>query len=74
MIVTVRCLATLAGLAPPDGRLDVPTGTTVGDVADALGVAPEAVGSLLVNGAPAERTTPLAPGDAVSIVPPISGG
>jgi len=74
MIVTVRCLATLSGSSPADGRLDLPSTATAGDAADALGLSPEAVGSLLVNGAMAERATPLAPGDALSIVPPISGG
>lgn len=74
MIVSVRCLATLAGSAPPDGRLELPQSATAGDAADALGLSPEAVGTLLVNAAPAERSTRLAPGDAVSIIPPITGG
>ena len=74
MNVTVRCLATLAGKAPPDGRLVLPSGATAGDAADALGLPEEAVAVILQNGAPADRDTRLSPDDTLSFIPPISGG
>lgn len=74
MIVSVRCLADLAGSTPPDGRLTLPETATVGFAADRLGIAPEAVGTFLVNSAPADRTAPLAPGDVLTVIPPITGG
>lgn len=72
--VTVRALATLAAFAPPGGRLAVAPGETAGSVARRLGLAWDAVGTVLVNGRPAGVDTPLAPGDVVSYVPPITGG
>jgi sulfur-carrier protein len=72
--IAVRCLASLAGHAPPDGRLTLPSGATAGDAADALGLPADAAAVILRNGAPAERDTRLAPGDALSFVPPITGG
>jgi len=72
--ITVRCLATLAGQVPPDGRLALPDRATVGDAADALGLAPEAVAVILRNGGPVERDTRLSPDDTLSFIPPISGG
>lgn len=74
MNITVRCLASLAGQAPPDGRLRLPDGATAGDAADALNLSEAAVVVILRNGAPADRDTPLAPDDILSFIPPISGG
>lgn len=72
--VTVRALATLAPYAPPGGVASIGPGETAGELADRLGLETEAVGVILVNGNPATLETPLSPGDAVSFVPPITGG
>jgi len=72
--VAVRALATLAAFAPPGGTAAIAPGETAGSLADRLGMAPDAIGAILRNGAPADRDTRLAPGDAVSYVPPITGG
>ncbi|EHJ48577.1 thiamine S protein [Solidesulfovibrio carbinoliphilus subsp. oakridgensis] len=72
--VTVRALATLARHAPPDGRLVLPAGATAGDAAALLGLDWAAIGTVLVDGRPADQNTRLGPGDTVSFVPPITGG
>ena len=72
--VSVRALATLAPFAPPGGTASVGPGETAGELADRLGIEPEALGSVLVNEAPAGLDTVLSPGSVVSFVPPITGG
>ena len=72
--VVVRALATLAAFAPPGGTVALVPGETAGDLARRLGMTAEAIGAVLVNGGPAEPQRPLAPGDVVSFVPPITGG
>jgi molybdopterin converting factor small subunit len=72
--VTVRALATLAPYAPPGGVASVGPGETVAELVDRLGIEPDALGAVLVNENPATPETPLAPGDVVSLVPPITGG
>lgn len=56
-------------------------GRTVGEVVDALSdrfgerfAAVAAVSSFVVNGERAARSTPLAEGDEVALLPPVSGG
>ena len=78
-MVKVRLFAALRELA---GSTEVEAeGRTAGDVAEALAerfgerfgqIA--AVGSLVVNGERAERSTPVAAGDEVALLPPVSGG
>jgi molybdopterin converting factor small subunit len=72
--VTVRALATLAAFAPPSGTMPLAPGDTAETVAKRLGLDWSAVGTALRNGRPADRDTPLAAGDILSFVPPISGG
>ena len=79
MTVHVRLFAALRELAGA-GRLDA-AGRTVAEVADALSAAHGErfariveVSSFVVNGERAERSTPLADGDEVAILPPVSGG
>ena len=57
------------------------SGRTVGDVVDALSdrfgerfAALAAVSSFVVNGERAARSTPIAEGDEVALLPPVSGG
>jgi MoaD family protein len=79
MTVTVRLFAALRELA---GSSEVEAeGNTAGDLADALSerfgerfAQIAAVGSLVVNGERASRSTPVAAGDEVALLPPVSGG
>ena len=82
-MVRVRLFAALRELAGT-GRTEA-EGRTVGDVVDAVLVAVPtahgerfakiaAVSSFVVNGERAARETPVADGDEVAILPPVSGG
>jgi molybdopterin synthase catalytic subunit len=79
MTVRVRLFASLRELA---GASEVPaSGRTVGDLADALSAehgerfaSIVGVSSFVVNGERASRTTVVAEGDDVAILPPVSGG
>ena len=79
MTVNVRLFAALRELAG-SGRVEA-SGRSVGDVADALArahgerfAAIVAVSSFVVNGERATRSTVIAEGDEVAILPPVSGG
>lgn len=79
MNVEVQLFATLAQFLPPQsdsGRavLDVPDGSTVGDVAGALGIPAAMPRIALVNGEDADDDLRLAPGDVVTLFPPLAGG
>jgi MoaD family protein len=79
MIVKVRLFAALRELA---GASEVEAeGLSAGDVVDVLSerfgerfAQIAAVGSLVVNGERASRSTPVAAGDEVALLPPVSGG
>ena len=75
----VRLFAALRELADAT-RVDAP-GTSVGEIVDALGerygerfASIAAVGTFVVNGERATRGTPVADGDEVALLPPVSGG
>ena len=78
-MVKVRLFAALRELA---GSSEVEAdGETAGELADALSerfgerfAQIAAVGSLVVNGDRATRATPVAAGDEVALLPPVSGG
>ena len=78
-MVKVRLFAALRELA---GSSEVEAeGKTAGEVADVLSARfgerfgqIAAVGSLVVNGERASRGTPVAAGDEVALLPPVSGG
>ena len=76
----VRLFASLREQAGAGELTDV-AGRTVGELADALSArfgerfaAVVAVSSFVVNGERAARSTPVAEGDEVAILPPVSGG
>jgi MoaD family protein len=79
MTIRVRLFASLRELA---GAAEVrAAGRTVGEVADAVGEAYgerfaqiAAVSSFVLNGERAARDSPVADGDEVAILPPVSGG
>ena len=79
MTVKVRLFAALRELA---GASEVEAeGLSAGDVVDVLSerfgerfAQIAAVGSVVVNGERASRSTPVAAGDEVALLPPVSGG
>lgn len=76
MKVGVRLFAGLRERAGTGGReLELPAGARVADVWPALGLGDEPPGLLYaVNKAYSETARPLAEGDEVAVIPPVSGG
>ncbi len=79
-MVRVRLFAALREQAGTGEITDV-TGRSVGELADALSArfgerfaAVAGVSSFVLNGERASRSTPVADGDEVAILPPVSGG
>ena len=80
-MITVRLqyFSQLKDLGGPD-RFNVPEGTTVGGLLDALFVAVPALRAwdphllVAVGETYARRDTPLRPADLVSLMPPVQGG
>ena len=78
-MIKVRLFAALRELA---GASEVEAeGRTAGDIIDVLSsrygerfAQIAAVGSVVVNGERAARSTPVAAGDEVALLPPVSGG
>lgn len=75
----VRLFAALREIAG-DAHVDA-TGRTVGEIVDTLSARYgdrfaqiAEVGSFVVNGERATRDTPIADGDEVALLPPVSGG
>ena len=74
MSITVNCFATLAGYAPQGGSVPHSDGLTVGGLVQALGIPPEQVKTVFVNGLHAEWDKALADGDRVGVFPAVAGG
>ena len=79
MRVEVRLFATLARFLPPGhdagiASLEMPDGCTVADLAHTLGIPPEMSRIALVNDHDAADEHRLAPGDVVTLFPPLAGG
>ena len=75
MDLEIKCFATLADFAPPDGRLTgMPEGSTVADVMHRLNLPPEEVKITFVNGLHAEAGRVLRQGDRVGLFPAVGGG
>lgn len=79
MKVEVSLFATLADYLPADshggrGLVDLPEGSTVVDLARALGIPPDLPWIVLVNGQDAEAGRRLAAEDVVTLFPPLAGG
>ena len=77
MRVEVRAFATLRAFLPPGSRhatvLAVPEGSTIRDVARALGIADEMALVALLNGREAEPGQPVTSDDVVTLFPPLVG-
>jgi sulfur-carrier protein len=77
--VEVRLFATLARYLPEGHEagatsLDVAEGSTVADVADALGIPADLSRLVLVNDRDAADDRRLAAGDVITLFPPLAGG
>jgi molybdopterin converting factor small subunit len=77
--IEVRLFATLARYLPKDAqtgftRLDVAEGSSVGDVAGALGIPADLSRIILVNDQDADESQRLGEGDVVTLFPPLAGG
>lgn len=79
MTVEVQAFANLARYLPPGSHrgtvtVEVPEGTTLKALVESLGVPAECPRLLLVNGQERDPGYRLAPGDVVSLLPPLVGG
>lgn len=80
MKVEVHLFATLRQYLPSGSRdtgilaLEVPPGSTVADVVQALGIPADISWVAVVDGEDARPERRLAPGQVVSIFPPLAGG
>lgn len=79
MKIEVRLFANLADYLPPGTRgssasVEVPDGATVADLVRRLAIPDELPRLMLVNGRDAGAEWRLAPGDVVSLIPPLAGG
>lgn len=75
MRITVKCFATLNRFQPADADAHpLPDGATAAELIRRLGVPPEEVAILFVNGAHAEPERVLADGDRVGLFPAVGGG
>ncbi len=79
MRIEVRLFATLASYLPPGSGggtviIELPTGSTVNDVAAQLGIPSDLQRIALVNGHDAGPDRHLSAGDIVTLFPPLAGG
>lgn len=75
MHVTVKCFATLTRFQPEDAeRYPFSSGERVVDLVHRLGIKPDEVAVLFVNGVHAKLDQVLADGDRVSLFPAVGGG
>lgn len=78
MKIEIRLYATLRRHQPqaPAGLLsmEAAAGAAVRDLLPTLGIKPEEVHMLMINGVSASLETPLAAGDRVGIFPAVGGG
>jgi sulfur carrier protein ThiS len=75
MNIELKCYATLAGHAPEDaGALACREGETIAALLERIGIAPEEVKIIFVNGIKAELDRTLAEGDRVGLFPAVGGG
>lgn len=75
MNIELKCYANLAEHAPEDaGCLACRDGETVADLLKRIGLAPEDVKIIFVNGVKADLDRTLADGDRVGLFPAVGGG
>ena len=74
MHITVKLFATLRQGKFDIDTLDLPPGTTVGDIVKRLYITEKEVTLIFVNGVHAEFETELHDGDVLALFPPVGGG
>jgi molybdopterin synthase sulfur carrier subunit len=78
--IEVQLFATFAAFLPPEAQaagtaiVEVAEGSTTDDVAAALGIPLTIARVTLVNGHETGQGQPLAPGDVITLFPPLAGG
>ncbi len=74
MEVEIRLFATLRQGRFHKRKLEVSEGATVGEVLKQLGIGPQEVAILLVNGQHAMENDALEPDGVMALFPPVAGG
>jgi molybdopterin converting factor small subunit len=74
MHITVKLFATLRQGKFDIDTLDLPPGTTVGEIVERLGIPEKEVTLIFVNGVHGELQTEVKDGDTLALFPPVGGG
>lgn len=74
MRIEIKCFASLAAHTPQGREMTVPDGAAVRDVMHTLGVAPEEVKIIFINGVHATPDSLLKDNDRLGLIPAVGGG
>lgn len=74
MKITVKLFATFRIGREKVQQLELSSETTPGDIIKSLGIEPEEVAILLINGMDGQLGSSLKDGDLLAIFPPVGGG
>ncbi len=75
MKITVKCFASLSRFTPPEAdAYPIVPGDTAGSVVQRLGIPPNDLKLVFVNGTHAPLSAPLAAGDRLGLFPAVGGG
>lgn len=74
MLIRVKLYASFRLRLFNEAERECPSGVSVAEAALLLGIAPEEIGIMLVNGKHAKLSDPLQEGDLLSLMPQIGGG
>ena len=75
MPITLKCFASLARFSPPDAEAHaIAPGETVASLVARLGIPPDELKLVFVNGDHVELATVLRDGDRVGLFPAVGGG
>lgn len=75
MNLTIKCFASLSRFTPPDADAHaVEPGLTVAGLIDRLGIPPQEIKLVFVNGTHVEVDAVLRDGDRVGLFPAVGGG
>lgn len=75
MNITIKCFASLSRYTPQDAEaFPLAPGERVADVVARLGIPPEELKLVFVNGSHADLTRQLAEGDRLGLFPAVGGG